>query len=177
MKLLLLQIFENKFVLIFCNFTPHLKPIFLNNLVLSLFVYILSPNIVFIKSHSHPYGFYWDLQCSWTLIPANSMQVSKMQSDGCNRKQPGLRQGLNLISSSSFGFSFRYPMHGGCWIGSWVVLTLFYGTLFFCITLWAISLHLGDKNSVLDQSIISAANLGLFFLYRCPFNTDLIRVD
>ena len=123
MKLLLLQIFENKFVLIFCNFTPHLKPIFLNNLVLSLFVYILSPNIFFIKSHSHPYGFYWDLECSWTLTPANSMQVSKMQSDGCNRKQPGLRQGLNLISSSSFGFSFRYPMHVDYLAPPWTLLS------------------------------------------------------
>ena len=40
----------------------------------------------FLKPHSHPYGFYWGHQCSWTLTPVNSMQVSIMQSDNCNRK-------------------------------------------------------------------------------------------
>ena len=35
---------------------------------------------------SHPNGFYWGHQCSWTLTPANSMQVSIMQSENCNRK-------------------------------------------------------------------------------------------
>ena len=28
------------------------------------------------KTHFHPTGFYWGLECSWTLKPANSMQVS-----------------------------------------------------------------------------------------------------
>ena len=42
--------------------------------------------IFFIKPHSHPNGFYWGQQCSWTLTPANSMQVSIMQFDNCNRK-------------------------------------------------------------------------------------------
>ena len=32
-----------------------------------------------LKPHSHHNGFYWGLQCSWTLTPANSMQVSIMQ--------------------------------------------------------------------------------------------------
>jgi len=30
----------------------------------------------FLKPHSHPNGFYWGHQCSWTLTPDNSMQVS-----------------------------------------------------------------------------------------------------
>ena len=29
---------------------------------------------------SHPNDFYWGHQCSWTLSPANSIQVSNMQS-------------------------------------------------------------------------------------------------
>ena len=29
---------------------------------------------------------YWGPQCSWTLIPANNMHVSNMQSDNLNRK-------------------------------------------------------------------------------------------
>ena len=41
---------------------------------------------IFLKPHSHPSGFYWGHQCSWTLTPANSMQVSIMQFDNCNRK-------------------------------------------------------------------------------------------
>ena len=36
---------------------------------------------VFKKPHSHPNGFYWGHQCS-----SNSIQVSIMQSDNCNRK-------------------------------------------------------------------------------------------
>ena len=40
----------------------------------------------YLKPHSHPNGFYWGHQCSWTLAPANSMQVSIMQFDNCNRK-------------------------------------------------------------------------------------------
>ena len=35
-------------------------------------------------------------QCSWTLTPANRMQVSILQFDNCNRKYPGPCQGLNL---------------------------------------------------------------------------------
>ena len=30
-------------------------------------------------------GFYWRHQCSWTLTPANNMQVHNMQSDDHNR--------------------------------------------------------------------------------------------
>ena len=40
----------------------------------------------FLKPHSHPNCFYWGHQCSWILTPANSMQVSIMQFDNCNRK-------------------------------------------------------------------------------------------
>ena len=46
---------------------------------------------------SHPTGFYWGHQCSWTLTPVNSMQVSNMQSDNCNIKKTGTRHGLNLL--------------------------------------------------------------------------------
>ena len=42
-------------------------------------------SIFLCKPHSHPYGFYWGYLSSWTLIPANIMQVSNMQSDNCNR--------------------------------------------------------------------------------------------
>ena len=42
--------------------------------------------LFYIKPHSHPNGFYWGHQCSWTLTPANSMQVSIMQFDKSNRK-------------------------------------------------------------------------------------------
>ena len=31
----------------------------------------------FYQPRSHPNGFYWGQQCSWTLTPANSMQVFK----------------------------------------------------------------------------------------------------
>ena len=37
-------------------------------------------------NNSQPNSFYWGHQYSWTLTPANSMQVSIMQSDNCNRK-------------------------------------------------------------------------------------------
>ena len=47
--------------------------------------------LMFFKRHSHPNGLYWGHQCSWILTPANSMQVSNMQSD-CNRKQACLTQ-------------------------------------------------------------------------------------
>ena len=30
----------------------------------------------FLKPHSHPNGFIWEHQCSWTLTIANSMQVT-----------------------------------------------------------------------------------------------------
>ena len=46
----------------------------------------LHSKVFFIKPHSHPYGFYGVHQCSWTLTPSNSMQVSIMQSDDRNRK-------------------------------------------------------------------------------------------
>ena len=39
-----------------------------------------------IKPHSQPNGFYWGHQCSWTLTPASSMQVSIMQSDNRNKE-------------------------------------------------------------------------------------------
>ena len=38
----------------------------------------------FIKPQSQLNGFNWGHQCSWTLTPANSMQVSNMQSDDCS---------------------------------------------------------------------------------------------
>ena len=44
------------------------------------------PSIVFFVNNSHRNGFYRDHQCSWTLTPANSMQVSNMQSDERNSK-------------------------------------------------------------------------------------------
>ena len=37
--------------------------------------------------HSQSNGFYWAQQCSWTLTPANTMQVSNEQSDNRNRKK------------------------------------------------------------------------------------------
>ena len=41
----------------------------------------------FIKPHSHPNGFFYVTnECSWSLTPANSMQVTIMQSDDCNRR-------------------------------------------------------------------------------------------
>ena len=51
--------------------------------------------------HSHPNGFYQGHQCSWTLTPANTIQVSIMQFDNCNRKYPCLWQDLNLICPRS----------------------------------------------------------------------------
>ena len=42
--------------------------------------FLLTPRYFYFKKpHSNPNGSYWDLQCSWTLTPANSMQVSTMQ--------------------------------------------------------------------------------------------------
>ena len=41
---------------------------------------------ILLKPHSHPNGFYWGHQLPRTLTPANSMKVSIMQSDNCNRK-------------------------------------------------------------------------------------------
>ena len=39
----------------------------------------------FIKSNSHHDGFYWGHQCSWTLTPANNMQVSNIVVS-CDKK-------------------------------------------------------------------------------------------
>ena len=36
--------------------------------------------LVFIKPCSHPSGFYWGHQCSWTLTRVNSMKISIIQS-------------------------------------------------------------------------------------------------
>ena len=56
-----------------------------------------TPSYYFLKKpHSHPNGFNWGHQCSWTLTPAKNMQVSVIQYDDHNRKVPGLSQGLNL---------------------------------------------------------------------------------
>ena len=60
-------------------------------------------HIIYMNPHSHPDGFYWGHQCSWTLIPANSMQASNEQSNDCNRKYSGLMQGLNLLRPISLG--------------------------------------------------------------------------
>ena len=43
-------------------------------------------DIVFLKNHYHTNGFYWGNQRSWTLILANRIQVSSMQSYTCYRK-------------------------------------------------------------------------------------------
>ena len=56
------------------------------------------------KTDYLPYGFYWGHQCSWTLTPANSMQVSNMQSDDSNRKESSPMQGLNLPCPRSLGW-------------------------------------------------------------------------
>ena len=56
---------------------------------------------LFYNPNSHPNGFYWRHQHSCTLTPANSMQVPNMLSDDCNRRYPGLRQGLNLLCPRS----------------------------------------------------------------------------
>ena len=64
-----------------------------------------SATVFYIKNHSHPNGFSWGHQCSWT--PANSMQVSNMQTDDCNRKYPGQRQGLNLLRPRSLGWRLK----------------------------------------------------------------------
>ena len=37
-------------------------------------------HIVLYNPFSHPNDFYWGHQCSWTLIPANSMEVPNMKS-------------------------------------------------------------------------------------------------
>ena len=42
-----------------------------------LFIYYCRS--VFIFTHSHPSGFHWGHQCSWTLTSANSMQVSNIE--------------------------------------------------------------------------------------------------
>ena len=51
-----------------------------------------------------PPGFYWGHQCSWTLTPANSMQVSIIQFDNCNRKYPSPKRGLILPHPRSLGW-------------------------------------------------------------------------
>ena len=55
----------------------------------------------FIKPHSHPNGFYWGHQCSWTLTLAKSMKVSIMQSDDRNR----IVWNLKFNSSSKAGLT------------------------------------------------------------------------
>ena len=55
----------------------------------------------FSKPHSHPDWFCWGHQCSWTLTPANTEQVSIMQSV---RTWLGLRRGLNLPRPRSLGW-------------------------------------------------------------------------
>ena len=57
----------------------------------------------FIKFHSHPFGFYWGHQCSWTQ--PSSMQVSIMKSNNHNPKLPWpcLGQGLNRHRPRSLG--------------------------------------------------------------------------
>ena len=71
----------------------------------------------------HPNGFCWGCQCSWTLTPANSMQVSNMQSNDCNRKEPDLRQGLNPLCPKILG-----------WIGSNQLPTYLGQLLLLCST-------------------------------------------
>ena len=55
------------------------KNIFLTNQVLLQF-------FSFFKLHCNPNSFSWSHQCLWTLKPANSMQISNIKSDDCNRK-------------------------------------------------------------------------------------------
>ena len=45
----------------------------------------LSGKIIFINPHSYQNGFYCGHKCSWTLTPANCIQVAIMQSDDSNR--------------------------------------------------------------------------------------------
>ena len=54
--------------------------------------------------HFHPNGYNWGHQNSWTLTPANSMQVPNMRSYNHNRKLPSLRQGLNILCPRSRGW-------------------------------------------------------------------------
>ena len=49
--------------------------------------YIPSDRQIVINPHSHPNGFYWSHQCSLTLTPANSMQVSSSKSYISNQAQ------------------------------------------------------------------------------------------
>ena len=58
---------------------------------------------LFFMPLAHGYDFYWGRQCSWTLTPANSMQVSSMQFDNCNRKQAGVKQGYFLLQQIFLG--------------------------------------------------------------------------
>ena len=62
--------------------------------------------IGFLKPHSHPNGFYWVHQCSWTLT-ANSMQVSIMQFDDHNMKSKRFNHfwdNLRFGNTSDAGF-------------------------------------------------------------------------
>ena len=73
-----------------------------HNYSLALNLYNANFGVFFIKPHSNPNGFYWGHQCSWTLTPANSMQVSIMQFDNCNRKKPGSKQ-VTYIAQEVYG--------------------------------------------------------------------------
>ena len=59
--------------------------------------------IFYIKHHSHPNGFYWGHQCSWTLAPANSMQVSIMQLNQLIQPAVWLSSGSRLLGRSVTG--------------------------------------------------------------------------
>ena len=64
--------------------------------------------------HSHPNGYYWGHQCSWTLTPANSMQVWQLQQEvtrlkawfkPTSPKKSGVDGGSNQVPGQNFSFS------------------------------------------------------------------------
>ena len=72
-------------------------------------------HIIYMNPHSHPDGFYWGHQCSWTLAAANSMQVSNMQSDDRQRNQPCHTYGRSPVvivvySCSHCSYSLQNPL-------------------------------------------------------------------
>ena len=62
----------------------NLKSLFPKNIFLTK--QVLLQFFSFFKLHCNPNSFSWSHQCLWTLKPANSMQISNIKSDDCNRK-------------------------------------------------------------------------------------------
>ena len=79
--------------------------------------------VVFFKPHSHPNGFYWGHQCSWTLTPANSLQVTIMQSDMTTAT------GSNQVQGKVYTYLIYWLFKWSLFIlGKYLVCTLSSGT-------------------------------------------------